>query len=119
VTYFNLQGKTALITGGTSGIGLAVAERFVKAGAQVLVVSRRSHGAEIAESIDAAFIQADVSAEDAVKTLFIQAKAQIGLFDILVLNAGDGTLGEPISDTATELSSISTAPCLASSTARL
>jgi len=102
MTYFNLEGKTALITGGTSGIGLAVAERFVKSGAQVLVVSRRPNGAEIAKSIGAAFIQADVSAEDAVKALFIQAKAQIGLLDILVLNAGDGTLGDPISDTATE-----------------
>jgi NAD(P)-dependent dehydrogenase (short-subunit alcohol dehydrogenase family) len=52
---FDVKGKSALITGGTSGIGLATAERLQSAGARVVIVGRRAGGAEIAERIGAKF----------------------------------------------------------------
>jgi 3-oxoacyl-[acyl-carrier protein] reductase len=98
---FSLEGKTALVTGGTSGIGLAISERFVEAGAAVCIVGRRENGEAVARSIDAKFVRADVSLEVAVIRMFEEAVLMIGAFDILVLNAGVGTLGEPLQSTET------------------
>jgi NAD(P)-dependent dehydrogenase (short-subunit alcohol dehydrogenase family) len=61
-----LQGKTALITGGTSGIGRAVAERFASEGAEVIITGRdRARGREVVQAVEAAggkarFIPADL-----------------------------------------------------------
>ena len=84
---FSLRGKAALITGGASGIGRAIARRFTEAGAQVLIVDRQP-------SPDGfAFINADVSREEEVAAAFDAAVAQFGRLDIAVNNAGIQPLG--------------------------
>jgi len=100
---FNLKGKTALITGGTSGIGLMVARRFIEAGAKVCVVGRRDTGHQIAEKIGAQFLQYDVSEETSVVAMLKAAEQLLGKLNILVLNAGDGSLGDPLAQTNSNL----------------
>ncbi len=60
---FNVQDKVVLITGGTAGIGLARADRLVRAGARVVISGRRDNGAAIADDIGATFIRLDVTEE--------------------------------------------------------
>lgn len=84
----SLEGKTALITGGTSGIGLAVAEHFIASGARVVISGRRKEGADTADRIGAEFIACDVTDEQQVKTCLESAEASLGKLDLLVINAG-------------------------------
>jgi NAD(P)-dependent dehydrogenase (short-subunit alcohol dehydrogenase family) len=84
---FSLAGKAALVTGGSSGIGRAIAWRFVEAGAQVIVIDRVQPADELA------FIHADVSNEDQLAAAFDQAAARFGRLDIAVNNAGIQPLG--------------------------
>ena len=85
-----LQGKTALITGGTSGIGRAVAERLASEGAEVIITGRdQTRGREVVEAVEAAggkarFIAADLASFEDVRRL---AKATSDV-DVLVNNAG-------------------------------
>ncbi len=91
----NLTGKTALVTGSTSGIGLAVAAELAKAGARIALHSLPGDEnadravAEImaAGAPDAQFFGADVSDVGAIQTLMTQVEA-FGPVDILVNNAG-------------------------------
>ena len=85
---FSLAGKTAFITGGTSGIGKAVAERFVRADARVCVVGRREAGEAIAAEIGATFIRADVTRGGEIRNTLEVAGQQLGRIDVLVNNAG-------------------------------
>ncbi len=85
---FGLAGRRALITGGTAGIGKAVARRFVDEGAQVAVVGRRATGADVAEEVGATFIRTDITSEEEVRAMFQQASELMGGLDVLVLNAG-------------------------------
>ncbi|MBT8241129.1 MAG: SDR family oxidoreductase [Acidimicrobiales bacterium] len=85
---FGLHGKRVLITGGTAGIGLAVAKRFVAAGASVAISGRRAEGAAIAADIDAMFLAADVAIESEVVSMFEGAVEALGGLDVLVINAG-------------------------------
>ncbi len=85
--FFDLSGQVAVITGGTSGIGLKAAERFIAAGAKV-VISGRKDGTEIAEKIGATFVQCDVSNEDSVAELMKATQSTYGNIDIVVNNAG-------------------------------
>ena len=85
---YNLNGKKALILGGTSGIGLAVAASYVETGAKVTVTGRRSDGSAIAEGIGTQFIACDVTDEQAVKSALEKTEAAMGRLDILVINAG-------------------------------
>ena len=90
-----LAGQTALVTGGSSGIGAGVALALGQAGANVVVnYSSSLKGAqEVVAQIEAAgsqaiAIQADVSKEDEVQAMFSQAIEHFGTIDILVNNAG-------------------------------
>jgi NAD(P)-dependent dehydrogenase (short-subunit alcohol dehydrogenase family) len=84
----SLEGKTAVVTGGTSGIGRAVAESYIESGADVTITGRRSSGSEVAASIGAAFIDCDASDEARVAECFELVARDKGRIDILVINAG-------------------------------
>lgn len=85
---FSLEGKTALITGGTSGMGLATARRFIEQGASVVITGRRSNGAEIAKEIGADFVAADLTQPEQITQLVAAAVDILGGIDILISNAG-------------------------------
>ena len=102
-----LAGKGALITGGASGIGRAIAERFAREGARVLVADYADTGAETARAIEAAggkarFFQADVSNSTQVGQMVDAALQYCGSVDILCNAAGIlhyGTILETGEDT--------------------
>ncbi|MGZ9585360.1 3-oxoacyl-ACP reductase FabG [Paenibacillus marinisediminis] len=90
-----LQGKTAIITGGASGIGLAAVKLFIENGAFVVVADYNEEaGARAIASLGeeeqrrARFIQTDVSDEASVQRLMETTIAQFGAIDILINNAG-------------------------------
>jgi NAD(P)-dependent dehydrogenase (short-subunit alcohol dehydrogenase family) len=92
-----LQGKVAVVTGGTKGIGRAIAEHLVGAGATVFLSAR--NGGEISATVDqlsargpgrAAGAICDVRDYEQVKRLFQSVVGQFGQLDILVNNAGVG-----------------------------
>jgi len=80
-----LIGRRALVTGGTRGIGAAIAQRLLDAGAKV-VVTGRSRGE--ATPAGATFIAGDVSSVEGVKAIAAKAVGALGGLDILVNNAG-------------------------------
>ena len=85
-----MPADVALVTGSTSGIGRAVAERFGNDGYRVVVNSRRSvdAGEELAQSLpDAIYVQADVSREEDAKRLVETALERYGRLDVVVNNA--------------------------------
>ena len=84
---FSLEGKVALITGGTAGIGLAVAEGFIKEGCACVIAGRTESKAK-ADSIGATYIPLDVTDEVSFSTTISDTKELHGGLDILVLNAG-------------------------------
>lgn len=84
---FSLEGKNAFITGGASGIGLAVAERFIQAGAKV-VIADLSDGIEVASLIGATYLKLNVADEVEVKAALEKAVEVNGKLDIVVHNAG-------------------------------
>ena len=86
-----LERKIALVTGGTSGIGLATAKQFVDEGAHVFITGRRD--AELAAAIkevghNVTGVQGDVSNLDDLDRLFAQVKRETGRLDIVFANAG-------------------------------
>jgi NAD(P)-dependent dehydrogenase (short-subunit alcohol dehydrogenase family) len=86
-----LEGKTALVTGGTSGIGLATAKQFVKEGAYAFITGRRV--SELAAAVkeigtNATGVQGDVSSLADLDRLFAQIKQEKEKLDILFANAG-------------------------------
>lgn len=86
-----LNGKVAVITGGTTGIGFAAAKRFVEEGAKVILTGRNPDTLEAARSElgeTAEIIQSDAAKEEDVKSLFEQVTAKHGKIDVLFLNAG-------------------------------
>ncbi|MCB1481711.1 MAG: SDR family oxidoreductase [Rhodobiaceae bacterium] len=85
-----LAGKTAIITGGTSGIGLALVRRFISEGANVCFTGRREAlGADIASETGAAFVKADLRDTARIPAVIGTALEATGRVDILVNNAGD------------------------------
>lgn len=84
----SLEGKQAVILGGTSGIGLAVAENFNSSGASTLITGRRAEGEQIAENIGAEYQHCDITREDDVHSTFKAIEARVGKIDVLVINAG-------------------------------
>lgn len=99
---FSLQEKTALITGGTTGIGRAVAERFIAAGARVIVANIVDDEV-VAREIGAEFLLLDVSNEDQVRVGFEEAERKVGKLDIVVNNAGVGDVGPTFEETDQDL----------------
>lgn len=104
-----LDGKRALVTGGDSGIGRAIAETFAAAGADVVVTfhSDRSGADEVGRAIEAAgrqsvIEQCDVGSETDVAQLFAEIERRLGGLDILVNNAGTSGKGTPVAETLTE-----------------
>ena len=90
-----LEGKIALVTGGSSGIGLATAQRFVKEGAFVFITGRRQAELESAAASmggQAMAITADASNLADLDRLFQQIQAQKGRLDVLFANAGGGSI---------------------------
>ncbi|RZT08407.1 NAD(P)-dependent dehydrogenase (short-subunit alcohol dehydrogenase family) [Duganella sp. BK701] len=89
-----LQGKVAVVTGGTSGIGLATAQRFAAEGARVFITGRRQ--AELDKAAagipNATGIQADSSSSADLKRLFETIKEKAGRIDVLYVNAGGGSM---------------------------
>jgi len=97
--FASLEGKTALVTGASRGIGRAIAVELAQAGASVVVgyKSSREEGEALAEEIGGRAVQADVSASDEAVHLVEEA----GDLDILVNNAGltrDGVLARMSDD---------------------
>ncbi|MFC7475974.1 3-hydroxybutyrate dehydrogenase [Dankookia sp. GCM10030260] len=92
-----LTGRTALVTGSTSGIGLGIAQLFAEAGAKVMLNgfgkpeeiarARAEVGAAMGVA-EAPYSAADLSKADAVKQMIAEAEAALGSVDILVNNAG-------------------------------
>jgi NAD(P)-dependent dehydrogenase (short-subunit alcohol dehydrogenase family) len=87
-----LANKVAVVTGGTSGIGRRIVERFREEGAAVIFSGRRSQlGAEVSGATGATFVEADVGVEaDAARTIRTAIDAH-GAIDVLVNNAGIGS----------------------------
>ncbi len=84
-----LQGIRALVTGGTSGIGASIVERFRSEGAAVVCTGRdKARGREIADRLGVAFVRADVRDGAAVRDSVSAAVAELGGLDALVANAG-------------------------------
>jgi NAD(P)-dependent dehydrogenase (short-subunit alcohol dehydrogenase family) len=91
-----LEQKVALITGGTTGIGLATAKRFVAEGAKVVITGRRKEVLDAAVKeigSNAIGIQADAGNLADLDRLYKQIKQQHGRIDILFANAGTGEIG--------------------------
>ncbi len=88
---YSIADKQVVITGGTAGIGLGVAEHFVNAGARVVITGRRPSGHEIAAEIGAHFVEMDVSRPPSVTQGMAKAAALLdGEIHVLILNAGIG-----------------------------
>jgi NAD(P)-dependent dehydrogenase (short-subunit alcohol dehydrogenase family) len=90
-----LEGKIAVVTGGTSGIGLSAAKDFIAEGAYVFITGRRKPELEKAEALlgsGVRGVQGDVSKLADLDRLYEIVKAEKGHIDILFANAGGGTL---------------------------
>ena len=100
---FDLKGKTALVTGGSRGLGLQLAHALGEAGARVMLSSRKaedlieSAAALKAAGIDADWIAADCAKEADIRALADEAIGRMGHVDILVNNAG-AAWGAPAED---------------------
>ncbi len=94
-----LKGKVAIVTGGNSGIGKAIAADFIAEGAKVVITGRNQEkGRQTALEIagDILFIQQDVSQEADWQKVISKTIEKFGKFDILVNNAGVGGVGKPL-----------------------
>jgi len=84
----SLKNKRAFVTGGTAGIGLAVARSYVEAGAEVVIAGRRAEGEATAAEMGARFQRLDVGDGPAVAEALAGFAREVGPLDILVNNAG-------------------------------
>ena len=102
-TLLSLEGKTALVTGGSRGLGLQIAESLGEAGAKILLTSRKAADLEEAAAhlqargIDTRWVAADASQPDEIQRVADEAMQRLGKIDILVNNAG-ATWGAPAED---------------------
>jgi len=102
------QGKVALVTGATSGIGRATAVAFAQEGASVVVAGRReAEGGDTVRAIEregakALFVRTDVSREADVAAMVEAAVATFGRIDVALNNAGTEGAGQPVADESEE-----------------
>jgi NAD(P)-dependent dehydrogenase (short-subunit alcohol dehydrogenase family) len=94
---FNLQDRNAFVTGGSGGIGRAVAEVFIAHGARVMIADITDASATAA-AIGASSVHCDVGDEDSVAQALSAAREALGPLDIVVLNAGVGDVGPVLAD---------------------
>jgi NAD(P)-dependent dehydrogenase (short-subunit alcohol dehydrogenase family) len=100
---FDLTGKIALVTGGSRGLGLQIAEALGEMGAQLALTARKAEELEEArahlaeQSIEALDVPCDLSQPDAVAPMVAKVLERFGKIDILVNNAG-ATWGAPAED---------------------
>jgi NAD(P)-dependent dehydrogenase (short-subunit alcohol dehydrogenase family) len=99
---FDISGRTAVVTGGSRGIGLMIARGLVQAGARVIVSSRKTAdveaaAAELAKAGDCEAITGDVSSQEGAVALADAIRSRFEKLDILVNNAGV-TWGAPVDD---------------------
>ncbi|WP_248323084.1 SDR family NAD(P)-dependent oxidoreductase [Caballeronia sp. Sq4a] len=89
-----LEGKIALVTGATSGIGLATAKRFAAEGAHVYITGRRQAelDAAVASIDNATGVRVDSSKLDQLDALYEQIRGEKGRLDVLFANAGGGSM---------------------------
>ncbi|HVC34147.1 MAG TPA: SDR family oxidoreductase [Chloroflexota bacterium] len=102
-----LDSKVALVTGGSRGLGLQIAEGLGEAGAVVAITARRAPGLAEAEAhlrslgIRCLTVPCDITDHDAVEAAVAQVVAELGGIDVLVNNAG-ATWGAPLQDISLE-----------------
>ena len=100
---FELSGRIALVTGGSRGLGLQIAEALGEAGAKVMLSSRKAGDLEEAaahlsgKGIDARWIAADASDPDDARRIVTETLERLGHIDVLVNNAG-AAWGAPAED---------------------
>ena len=100
---FDLSGQIALVTGGSRGLGLQMAEALGEAGAKIMLTARKANELEeaiahlAARGIDARWIAADASKPEDVARVVSETMQRLGRIDILVNNAG-ATWGAPAED---------------------
>ncbi len=88
-SFFRLNGKVALVTGGGQGIGEAVARRLAVAGAKVAIFDLQSAtAAKVAEAIGGIALAGDVTSEPDIQQALASVRQKYGPVDILVNNAG-------------------------------
>lgn len=97
---FSVEGKTAVVTGGSRGVGLMIARGLVEAGAEVVISSRKlepleAAAAELAEIGKCTAVQADLSSQEGAVSLATAVRERFDRLDVLVNNAG-ASWGEPI-----------------------
>jgi NAD(P)-dependent dehydrogenase (short-subunit alcohol dehydrogenase family) len=99
---FSIEGKTAVVTGGSRGIGLMIARGYVEAGAKVYISSRKADvceevAAELSRVGNCIALPANLATEDECRRLAEEVAEREGRLDILVNNAG-ATWGAPLAD---------------------
>ena len=100
-----LEGKVAIITGATRGIGYSTAELFVEHGARVMITGRTVEAGEaLAEKLgeNAVFVRTDVTREDDIKAMIDTAVERFGRLDCLFNNAGASVTWDLVEDLSLE-----------------
>lgn len=102
-----MKNKTAIVTGGTKGIGYAIAEALVKEGAAVLIAGRgrdalQSAAERLLELGKVEAVSCDVRNEDHVRMMIEHCAESFGGVDILINNAGVGYFGKTVEETSSD-----------------
>jgi NAD(P)-dependent dehydrogenase (short-subunit alcohol dehydrogenase family) len=102
-----MQNKVAVVTGASKGIGYAIAERLLEAGARVFICARNKHELkraleQLSSSGSVEGEVCDVRSEEQVRSMLEEAKRVFGGIDILVNNAGMGVFGQTVEELSGE-----------------